>query len=108
MTKAKRSMGDIGSSVRKLRAEGERLVGRIRRDTRALRSEIVRDVRAFRKEVGSRAGRTIRDLERRVLREFHAATAERVAKLEKRIARLEQATADLERKLATMGATRAA
>jgi Ca2+-transporting ATPase len=88
-------LGEIRASVRRMRIEGERLAGRIRRDAKALRAEIVRDAQLLRKDVGTRATRAIRDLEQRVTKQFHAATIERVARLEKRVARLEQSVTRL-------------
>jgi len=75
------------ASVNRMQGQAERLVGRVQREARALiarsRAEVVKDVR---------------DLERRVVKGFHAATAEQVARLERRVAKLEQLVAELPRK----------
>jgi hypothetical protein len=90
-------MPDVGASVKRLQAEGKKLVRGIRRDALALRKEIVKDVGMLRKDVGDRAGHAIRALERRLMKELHAATVERVAALERRVARLEKALVPEER-----------
>jgi len=75
------------ASVNRMQGQAERLVGRVQREARALiarsRAEVLKDVR---------------DLERRVVKGFHAATAEQVARLERRVAKLEQLVAELPRK----------
>ena len=75
------------ASVNRIQGQAERLVGRVQREARALiarsRAEVLKDVR---------------DLERRVVKGFHAATAEQVARLERRVAKLEQLVAELPRK----------
>jgi polyhydroxyalkanoate synthesis regulator phasin len=97
-------LAELRAAVGRMRTEGKRLAGRIERDARTLlargRSEILKDVRKLRTDVQGRAGRTIRDLERRVVKELHAATAEQVAKLERRVAALEKQVAGIERRLA--------
>jgi hypothetical protein len=86
MAKAK-----IGRSLEEVRASGERIVGRLIARSRA---EVLRDVSAVKKELRHRA----RDLERRVVRQFHAATVEQVRRLERRIAKLERALTELGRR----------
>ena len=82
--RAGKPLATMRASVIKLRKDGERVVGRVRRDAEALidrsRSEVLKEVR---------------DLERRVLKAFHGATEERVTRLEKRIAKLEEAVATM-------------
>lgn len=84
----------VGTSVRRLRVEGERLVGRVQRDARELiargRTDALKEVRKIRADVQGRAERAIRTLEKRVMKELHAATVERVAALEKRVRELEK------------------
>jgi len=67
----------------------------MRKDAEALvargRAEVLKDVRA----VKTSANRAVRELERQVVRQFHAATTEQVRRLERRIAKLEQAVAEL-------------
>jgi vacuolar-type H+-ATPase subunit E/Vma4 len=95
MAKAKSSapLVEVRTAVRRLQSEGERLVARARRDAQALltrgRGEIVRDVRQVRRDLQVRAERALRTLEKRIVKELHAATEERVATLEKRVGRLE-------------------
>ncbi len=93
-TKGRGPLAELRVSVRRMQREGERLVGRIQRDTKALikrsRAEVVNDVHAVQREVRRRADRTVRDFEARVVKQFHAATASRVARLEQRIAELER------------------
>jgi polyhydroxyalkanoate synthesis regulator phasin len=96
-------LAQLRDSVVRLQATGERIVTRIRRDARSLlkqsRSEIVRDTRKLQRDLQRRAERTIRDIEQRVVRGFHAATADQVRSLERRVKRLERQAADLERHL---------
>ena len=95
MAKAKSgpALGEVRAAVKRLQHEGERLVARTRRDAQALlargRGEIVRDVRAVRRDLQVRAERVLRSLEKRIVKELHAATEARVATLEKRVVRLE-------------------
>jgi hypothetical protein len=84
MTKAKRRepLALVGRSVRRMQSEGGRVVGRLQRDAQTLiarsRAEILKEVK---------------DLERRVVKVFHAATEEQVVRLERRVAKLEAALA---------------
>ena len=88
-TKPRRPLAKAGAAAKGMRDQAERLVGRLRRDANALiarsRGEVVKE---------------IRDLERRVVRGFHAATEERVARLEHRVAKLENLVAELAAKAA--------
>jgi hypothetical protein len=83
--KARTPLATMRASVIKMQKDGERVVGRVRRDARALiqrsRSEVLKEVRG---------------LERRVLKGIHAATEEQVARLERRIAKLEQLVTGLQ------------
>lgn len=80
------SLATVRASIKRIQNEGERVVGRLRRDAQTLvsrsRSEVVKEVR---------------HLERRVLRSLHAATEEQVTRLERRIAKLEAAVGGLRR-----------
>jgi len=110
--KARRPLQDIRKSMKRMQAEGEKLISRIQRDGKTLlartRTQLVKDVGRVRKDVGARAERTVRDLENRVVKQFHAATAEQVGTLERRIAQLETLAADLERRIGgTAGETAA-
>ena len=84
--RARKPLATVRASVIKLRKDGERVVGRVRRDAETLidrsRSEVLKE---------------IRDLERRFLKALHGATEERVTRLEKRIAKLEETVAALQK-----------
>jgi hypothetical protein len=69
-----------------MQREGERMVARLRRDASGL---VTRSRHEVMKEV--------RDLERKLVKVLHAATAERVARLERRVSKLEQAIAELQK-----------
>ena len=81
--------------VAAIRREGTLMLRRIRKDAEALvargRAEVLKDVRA----VKTSANRAVRDLERQVVRQFHAATTEQVRRLERRVAKLERMLAEL-------------
>ena len=85
-------MAKANGSVRvaKLGREGASMLRRIRKDAEALvargRAEVLKDVRA----VKTSANRAVRELERHVVRQFHAATTEQVRRLERRVAKLER------------------
>lgn len=85
--------GSIG--VAALRREGASMLKRMRKDAEALvargRAEVLKDVRA----VKQNAHRAVRELERQVVRQFHAATTDQVRRLERRVAKLERALAEL-------------
>ena len=66
--------------IRNLRRDAENLVARGR-------TEVLKDVKAVRLT----ADRAVRELERKVVRQFHAATEEQVKRLERRVAKLERA-----------------
>ena len=87
--KPRRALAKTGVSAKGMRSQAERMVARLRRDANALiarsRGEVVKE---------------IRDLERRVVRGFHAATEEQVARLERRVAKLETLVAELAAKAA--------
>jgi hypothetical protein len=84
--KAVPTFAGVRASLRRLQTQGERVAARLRRDANALvvrsRGEVAREVRA---------------VERRILKAFHAATEEKVARLERRIVKLEQTVAELRR-----------
>ncbi len=92
--KAKGTLVDMQGAVRRLQKQGEVLIGRIGKDANALatkgRAELVRDLQKLQKEVHARVDRTVRDLERTLQKRLHAATEERVSKLEARVAELER------------------
>jgi hypothetical protein len=82
-TAARKPLATVRASVNRMQTQGERVVARLRKDARALiarsRSEVLKEVR---------------DLERRVVKGFHAATEEQVARLERRVAKLESMLAE--------------
>jgi hypothetical protein len=92
-------MAEVRASMKRIRADGEELVGRLRRDAQALlksgRAEIARDVRSL----TQRADRTLRTVETRVLQQLHAATTDQVKRIERRLAKVEQMVAGLERRV---------
>lgn len=75
-------LANVRASVTRMQRQGERLVTRLRHDAGVL---VARTRGEFLKEV--------RDLERRLVKALHAASAERVARLERRVTKLEQAIA---------------
>lgn len=81
--------------VAALRRDGTSMLRRMRKDAEALvargRAEVLKDVRAV--KLG--ANRAVRELERQVVRQFHAATTEQVKRLERRVAKLERALTEL-------------
>jgi hypothetical protein len=95
--KPRRPLAKARASATSMRNQAERLVIRLRRDAQALiarsRGEVVKE---------------IRDLERRVVKGFHAATEEQVARLERRVAKLESLVAELAAKAAGPRADQAA
>lgn len=54
------------------------------------RAELQKAVAGVRKEVENRAARFVRDAERKLLQQVHAATDDQVRRLERRVARLER------------------
>jgi len=54
------------------------------------RAELQKAVAGVRKEVETRAARFVRDAERKLLQQVHAATDDQVRRLERRVARLER------------------
>ena len=97
--RTRKPMADLRASMKRMQADGEEMVGRLRRDAQALlrngRAEIVRDVRSLK----DRADKTLRAVENRVLRQVHAATSDQVKRLERRLMKVEQMVSDLERRL---------
>jgi hypothetical protein len=73
-----------------IRDDGVRMIRVLRRDAETLvargRAEVMKDVRAIR----SSADRAMRQLERKVVRQFHAATEDQLKRLERRVAKLER------------------
>jgi len=65
--------------IHKLRREAETLVARGR-------AQVLQDVKAVRRS----ADLAVRDLERKVVRQFHAATDEQMRRLERRVSKLER------------------
>lgn len=57
------------------------------------RAELEKTVKNVRLEVERRAEAIVRDTERRLLKQMHAATEEQVRRLERRVAKLERAVA---------------
>ena len=86
-TKSSRTLAKVWTSVRRLQNEGDRMVGRLRRDARLL---IARS--------RTQAAKEVRGLERRLLRSLRAATEGQVKRLERRIAKLEGVVAELRSK----------
>jgi hypothetical protein len=86
------TLAGVRASIGRVQSRGEHLVTRLRRDAESL-------MKRSRVEVA----KEVRDLERRVLKSFHAATEQQVGRLEHRIARLEQAMAELRRSGGTGG-----
>ncbi len=99
--RTRKPMADLRASMKRMQADGEELVGRLRRDAQALlksgRAEIVRDVR----NLTERADKTLRTVENRVLHRLHAATTDQVKRLERRMLKLEQMVAGLEQRIGT-------
>ncbi|MGH7894816.1 MAG: hypothetical protein ACREQL_09115 [Candidatus Binatia bacterium] len=98
-TTPRKPLAKVRASVRRVRSEGEHMVNRLRRDAQTLiarsRTEVLKDVRAVRKDLQHRADHAVRELERRVVKQFHAATEEQVRRIERRVAKLEQLVAGL-------------
>ncbi|MEO6025961.1 MAG: hypothetical protein ABIR79_03740 [Candidatus Binatia bacterium] len=75
----KNGLSNSATVLRKLRRDAEALVARGR-------TEVMKDVKAVRLT----ADRAVRDLERKVVRQFHAATDEQLKRLERRVTKLER------------------
>jgi hypothetical protein len=88
------SLRKVRASVTRVGREGAHIVDRLRHDARTLvarsRAEVLKDVRTVRDELRQRADRAVRDLERKVVRQLHAATVTQVRRLERRVGKLEQ------------------
>jgi polyhydroxyalkanoate synthesis regulator phasin len=93
-SKPRLPLAEVRAAIKRVRAEGERLVGRVQRDAKTLvshsRAELLKDARQVRKDVQVRAEHALHMLEKRIVKQLHAATEERVAALEQRVARLEE------------------
>lgn len=76
--------------VATIRREGAQMINKLRRDAEALvargRAEVMKDVQVVRRG----ADRAVRELERKVVRQFHGATEEQLKRLERRVAKLER------------------
>ncbi len=85
MTKA-----TVRKPVATIRREGAQMIKKLRRDAEALvargRAEVMKDVQVVRRG----ADRAVRELERKVVRQFHGATEEQLKRLERRVAKLER------------------
>ena len=85
MTKA-----TVRKPVETIRREGAQMIKKLRRDAEALvargRAEVMKDVQVVRRG----ADRAVRELERKVVRQFHGATEEQLKRLERRVAKLER------------------
>ena len=64
------------------------------------KSQVLRDVWAVRKDIQRRADKTVRVLERKIVKQLHAASESRVRRLEARVARLEKTIAEVGRRTA--------
>src|SRR5579871_1542070 len=100
------SLDEVRASVRRMQAEGERLVGRIRRDARTLVEQP--NVRRLRQDVRQRAEQALKDLRRQrtrladaaeqafnraaalVVRALRVPTAEQLAEVNRRLANIER------------------
>jgi len=75
-----------------LTGKGAAVVKRLRRDAETLvargRAEVLKDLSAVRRSTD----RAVRELERKVARQLHAATTEQLKRLERRVAKLERIT----------------
>ena len=71
------------------------MIKKLRRDAEALvargRAEVMKDVQVVRRG----ADRAVRELERKVVRQFHGATEEQLKRLERRVAKLERLMAQI-------------
>jgi BMFP domain-containing protein YqiC len=115
MAKAKKRINPVGqvrASAKSVGREGMQLVERLRADASKLvarsRAEVLKDVRTLRSEIVGRADRAVRNLERKVVRQFHAATQGEVRRLEARIAKLERRVTELAAKASSAGGEKAA
>jgi hypothetical protein len=110
--KAKGSIAKVRASVTKARRSGVQMVERLRADAAKLvarsRTEVLKDVRALHSELRQRADHGLRELERRLMRQLHAASQEQVRRLERRVAKLERRIAELPVKPPTVGGEKAA
>jgi hypothetical protein len=92
--KANGALVEVRGAVRRIQKQGEVLFGRIGKDAKALatkgRAELLREVAKVQKDLHTRVDKTVKELERTLLKRLHAATEERVGKLEVRVAELEQ------------------
>src|SRR5436853_6166871 len=98
MTKA-----TVRKPVATIRDEGAEMIKKLRRDAEALvargRAEVMKDVQVVRRG----ADRAVRELERRVVRQFHGATEGQLKRLEGRVAKLERLMAQVASKATAEG-----
>jgi hypothetical protein len=92
--KPKAALAQVRASVKQVRTEGERMLSRLRHDAGALvargQAQVIRDIKALRKEIRTRADRALREIERKVMKQLHAASESQVKRLEQRVLRLER------------------
>ena len=111
-TKRRDPIRRVRASVKNVTREGSKMVERLRADASKIvarsRAEVLKDLRALRSEVVGRADRAVRELERKIVRELHAATQAEMRRLQARVGRLERRVAELTAKpTETVGSTAA-
>ena len=94
---------NVRKPVATIRREGVPMIKRLRRDAEALvargRAEVMKDVQVVRRG----ADRAVRELERKVVRQFHGATEDQLKRLERRVAKLERLMAQIASKATAEG-----
>ncbi len=87
------AMATVRKPVATIRSEGAQMIKKLRRDAEALvargRAEVMKDVQVVRRG----ADRAVRELERKIVRQFHGATEDQLKRLERRVAKLERSIA---------------
>jgi hypothetical protein len=80
----------VRKPVATIRLEGAQMIKKLRRDAEALvargRAEVMKDIQVVRRG----ADRAVRELELKVVRQFHGATEGQLKRLERRVAKLER------------------
>ncbi len=89
---AKSTLSSPSAVIKRIRGDAEKLVARGR-------SQVLKEVNVVRRK----ADLAVRDLERKVVRQFHAATEEQLKRLERRVAKLERALDSRDEKVANVG-----
>ena len=89
---ARSTLSSPSAVIKKIRVDAEKLVARGR-------SQVLKEVDVVRRK----ADLAVRDLERKVVRQFHAATEEQLKRLERRVAKLERALDSRDQKVANVG-----